>query len=983
MGIPAPVSPLNVGESVMTIEDVQKKIDVNDFSEADEARIRSAIDTLYEGSETARDILDEAAGRIRDTDINFVPGVARVKNQIELDRDIELDIDYAESVVFINQNGQGVSVSLERVLAHELVHLIRDLADNYSLGSGDFDGDTVELTNKIMTELGETDIRISYTGTAQSPTLVAGQDYSMGQAIEGAVVIDGRVDLGSIATSDVIVGEGSTSNQILAGGGNDFVYAGGGNDAITGGAGDDLIDGGANTDIVSYTGKCTDYEITFENGGYNIVDQRSGSPDGTDRVIDVEYVQFSDGTALLQDGGACVGQNVVLAIDVSGSMQDELDQVKSDAQSIVNAIFGSAEDPISSRFAIITFNDTGALRTELPFTDQSTVEARKQAALEAINNVSILGGGAEPLNGALLSAATGGAGPWLANTAGNRVIVFSDEPAADPELRPRALEALAKLNATTTQPLTPSNATTPGSEGGFFEIYSEDLVEENVEEAAVVFPILVGNDSDARRDFQELADGTGGQLFEAGNPEELVEAIINAVTAPPSTGGNGENQFLQGTPNDDRLDGEGGNDRIEGLAGNDTLIGGTGDDNLIGGDGDDDLNGGDGTDRLEGGSGTNVYSGGAGFDIAVLSGGRADYTVTRETTDTNEFIVLTGAGDLGTHKLDASVEQVTFADARVKAGDLEVTDGGGDGGGGGLNAINGTAANNFLSGTPGDDRIDGKGGNDRIEGLDGDDLLIGGAGLDNLLGGSGDDTLDGGDGNDRLEGGSGDNAYAGGDGFDVAVLSGNQSDYAVTREADGTLALSGSGQLGTQRIADDVEQINFADARVKFGDVTGGTPGVNLTGSDVNELLEGGAGNDTLNALGGNDLVRGLAGDDLLLGGEGNDRLEGGEGNDTIRGEAGLDNLIGGAGNDTLDGGAGNDLLAGGSGVNAYAGGDGFDVVRLDGAEADFVVTLEGDLLVLTGQGANASDLGTHRIDPTVELVRFTDVGVGTDDFMN
>ena len=72
----------------------------------------------------------------------------------------------------------------------------------------------------------------------------------------------------------------------------------GGNDIFTGSAGSDRIDGGIGTDNANFSGTFASYSITWNAtlGAYVLVDTRSGSPDGTDTVSNVENFIFADGT---------------------------------------------------------------------------------------------------------------------------------------------------------------------------------------------------------------------------------------------------------------------------------------------------------------------------------------------------------------------------------------------------------------------------------------------------------------------------------------------------------------------------------------------------------------------------------------------------------------------------------------------------------------------------------------------------------------
>ncbi|MBR1174246.1 M10 family metallopeptidase C-terminal domain-containing protein [Bradyrhizobium sp. KB893862 SZCCT0404] len=91
---------------------------------------------------------------------------------------------------------------------------------------------------------------------------------------------------------------GSGNDTILGNAIANTLNGGSGNDTITGGGGNDSIIGGAGTDTAVYSGNQANYAILYNvnTQAFTIVDQRSSSPDGTDAVTGVEYLQFADGT---------------------------------------------------------------------------------------------------------------------------------------------------------------------------------------------------------------------------------------------------------------------------------------------------------------------------------------------------------------------------------------------------------------------------------------------------------------------------------------------------------------------------------------------------------------------------------------------------------------------------------------------------------------------------------------------------------------
>jgi Ca2+-binding RTX toxin-like protein len=89
---------------------------------------------------------------------------------------------------------------------------------------------------------------------------------------------------------------GSNVNDVLWGyGGDDGIYGRGGADALVGGAGSDVLDGGDGLDTALYSGAKTDYAVTRTTNGWTVRDLRVGSPDGTDTLVSIERLGFSDG----------------------------------------------------------------------------------------------------------------------------------------------------------------------------------------------------------------------------------------------------------------------------------------------------------------------------------------------------------------------------------------------------------------------------------------------------------------------------------------------------------------------------------------------------------------------------------------------------------------------------------------------------------------------------------------------------------------
>jgi hypothetical protein len=103
--------------------------------------------------------------------------------------------------------------------------------------------------------------------------------------------------------------------------------------------------------------------------------------------------------------------------------------------------------------------------------------------------------------------------------------------------------------------------------------------------------------------------------------------------------------------------------------------------------------------------------------------------------------------------------------------------------------------------------------------------------------------------------------------------------------------------------------------------------GINLIGTEGDDIMIGSARNDALSGSMGQDELTGNAGSDALQGNQGADKVFGGEGDDTMLGGKDADLLNGNAGNDTLNGNLGDDIAHGGKGDDVVYGGQGNDRV--------------------------------------------------------
>jgi Ca2+-binding RTX toxin-like protein len=117
---------------------------------------------------------------------------------------------------------------------------------------------------------------------------------------------------------------GSASNDILTGDSNPNTIDGGaGGDTITGGGGNDLLTGGSGLDTAVFTGAAANHAVSVTGSIATIAD-RTGGGEGTDTLVQIERLEFSDeGIALDLSGSAGEAAMAIAAVFGPGVIQDE------------------------------------------------------------------------------------------------------------------------------------------------------------------------------------------------------------------------------------------------------------------------------------------------------------------------------------------------------------------------------------------------------------------------------------------------------------------------------------------------------------------------------------------------------------------------------------------------------------------------------------------------------------------------------------
>lgn len=171
------------------------------------------------------------------------------------------------------------------------------------------------------------------SGGAGDDSLNGGDDIDTAQFIDATAAVTVNLELGASIGfgSDTLVNienvlgsvyndvlTGDAQNNTLSGGdgddivlgsdgsdtlygeaGRDILSGGKDKDLLTGGAGDDTLDGGEGMDVASFSGSRSSYELTQAGSSWSI----SSAAEGTDVLMNIERLQFSDRTVALDISG--------------------------------------------------------------------------------------------------------------------------------------------------------------------------------------------------------------------------------------------------------------------------------------------------------------------------------------------------------------------------------------------------------------------------------------------------------------------------------------------------------------------------------------------------------------------------------------------------------------------------------------------------------------------------------------------------------
>ncbi len=705
---------------------------------------------------------------------------------------------------------------------------------------------------------------------------------------------------------DIVHGD-EDDDEIRGGLGSDQLFGGTEDDHLRGEQDNDFIDGGSGTDTAFFWGEREDFHIALNSFNELVVtDIRANDLEGTDKLINVEILEFFDGSALVAD---------ILA--PAPIVSHDLAVVDANRVTFVDLLSNDTINATSAYYSDVTINS-------------------------GVTSAFALSSTASPVRGK--AAIVGGKAVFDPNGDFDHLIPGEKETVEiSYELTTSGFQSASGTASVTVNGVAPANM------ASYFHSVSfvvADLLLPKINQGDAAGDVYIGIDDLQGTNFNDDLRGDnaantirGGKLNDTihgrGGKDTLLgqdgnDVLLGYAEADDLNGGLGidraaywtgamairaDLQFAHVNTGDAAGDSYSSIEDLQGTVLNDDLRGDNGDNTIWGNKGNDTIHGRNGNDTLNGQNGNDILLGYAGAD--GLNGGAG--------TDRAAYWTASAA-----IRADLQFAHVNTGDA---AGDTYTS----------IENLQGSNHNDDLRGDNGDNVLWGNNGNDLIHGRNGNDTLNGQNGDDILLGYAGADDLNGGAGTDRV-------AYWT---ASAAIRADLQFAHLNTGDAAGDSYSSLEHLQGT---------VHNDDLRGDNGDNT-------IWGNNGNDTIHGRAGYDTLNGQNGNDILIGYAGGDDLDGGAGTDRaaywtagsavtadlmnaavntgdaagdtytsiedLQGSAHDDDLRGDAGGNMIWGGNGDDAIRGRGGNDTLLGQGGNDTFLFENGFGNDVIIGFEAN------------------------------------------------
>jgi Ca2+-binding RTX toxin-like protein len=335
-----------------------------------------------------------------------------------------------------------------------------------------------------------------------------------------------------------------------------------GNNVIDGGTGADIMSGGPGDDTAAFSGVRANYSIVQNTDGtLTVTDNRDGSPDGTDALIDIEHALFSDQiVSLLNDNAPLITTDASQIVAENTTFVTALTSTDADTVGTNPAVFS-----ISGGADAVLFDIVGGILLFKTASDYETDQHSYEVEVSAFDGAN--------------------------STTKTISLILSDVNDNAPLITTDASHIVAE-NTTFVATLTSTDADTVGTNPATFSITGGvDAILFDIVGGNLVFKIAPDYETDSHGYQVEVSasDATNtmaelitvglvnvpGEIIIGNSGNNIINATMTVVGQPLPTD---EEDAIYGGAGKDTIDALGGNDFLDGGAGADTMRGGTGND---------------------------------------------------------------------------------------------------------------------------------------------------------------------------------------------------------------------------------------------------------------------------------------------------------------------------------------------------------------------------------------------------------------------
>jgi Ca2+-binding RTX toxin-like protein len=289
-------------------------------------------------------------------------------------------------------------------------------------------------------------------GGVTGGTLAGGYDGTFADVAGTSSVVFHGTENFTVTTGsgNDVIATGSGDDVLDGGRGGDDLNGGGGSDTLLIGLGDDTLDGGADSDAAIFSAARANYQvIDLGDGVIQTIDLRTGSPDGTDTLVNMEGFVFTDGAfdaTTILNVAPTLGGDLAIAVATGGMV-------------IVTAADLTATDADSTN-AELVYTVTGTLHGAVLLAGSAATSFTEADILA--NAVSFQHDGSASNGSFTVSLTDGAAAPQVAT-------VIAAAGNATPSATNDALSAMAEDSGQRTilgSALTGNDSAGPSSESG-------------------------------------------------------------------------------------------------------------------------------------------------------------------------------------------------------------------------------------------------------------------------------------------------------------------------------------------------------------------------------------------------------------------------------------------------------------------------------------------------------------------------------------